>query len=295
MKLVYHQGKNFGDALNPLILNRILPDFFDNKEKEIFLGIGSIIGLKQHLPQKKIVFTSGYAAGDESTYGHKPVINESWDIQCVRGPLTAKILGLDQDLVVADGAILLNRLYERQNSKKYKFSYMPHHVSLNMYSHWKSLLEQVNINLIDPRDDVNKILDQIDSSENLITEAMHGAIVADAFRIPWCGVKAYPYINEFKWDDWAASLDMEVNLLQLPSLHDSMFFQEIIHKKSRSLIKGQLLNMATKFVINRKESKFLEKLERIKKNNFRKSDEHIIIRKCDQLLQIASEIKMKYK
>jgi succinoglycan biosynthesis protein ExoV len=35
---------------------------------------------------------------------------------------------------------------------------------------------------------------------------MHGAILADAFRVPWIAVSSSRSINSFKWNDWARSL-----------------------------------------------------------------------------------------
>ena len=224
MKLVYHEGKNFGDALNPLIFNQLLPNFFDENENDVLLGIGSIIGLKQHYKQRKIVFSSGFAAGNDSTYGSIPELDDTWDFKCVRGPLTAKILNLDQNLAVADGAILLNVFFEKKSEKKIKYSYMPHHKSFDMYNQWSELLELAGVNLIDPRCSIDDVISEIDCSEFLISEAMHGAIVADALRVPWIGAFAYPYINTFKWNDWAGSLEMKIKLESLATVHDFGFF-----------------------------------------------------------------------
>lgn len=295
MKLVYHKGENFGDALNPYILDQLFPNFFDENEKEVFLGIGSIIGLKQHYKQKKIVFSSGYAAGASDTYGKTPLIDNSWDISCVRGPLTAKILNIDKKLAVADGAVLLNTLYKNPVIKRYKYAYMPHHTSFNMYENWSHILADCNIHLIDPRADFNKVLNDINSSEFIIAEAMHGAIVADALRVPWFGVKAYPYINDFKWNDWAASLDMEVSLTPLPSVHEHDFFKKVIKNKSKSLIPNFVLDRSTGYIVKKREESFIKQLETIKKCKFSLSDESILKSKCNQLSDIAQKIITEYK
>jgi succinoglycan biosynthesis protein ExoV len=295
MKLVYHKGQNFGDALNPYILDQLFPDFFDENKKEVFLGIGSIIGLKQHYEQKKIVFSSGYAAGNTSTYGVIPLIDNSWDIRCVRGPLTAKTLNIDQKLAVADGAILLNAVYNKTSLKKYKYSYIPHHSSLNMYTQWADLLGACDIHLIDPTADFNEVLTAINSSEFIITEAMHGAIVADALRVPWFGVKAYPYINDFKWNDWAASLDIVVSLTPLPSVHEHDFFRKVILNKSKSLIPNFALDKATDYIVKKRENSFIKQLKTIKESKFSLSNESVLKSKCDQLCDIAQKTITKYQ
>ncbi len=38
---------------------------------------------------------------------------------------------------------------------------------------------------------------------------MHGAIVADALRVPWLSVSSGPQINRFKWRDWCDSLALD--------------------------------------------------------------------------------------
>lgn len=295
MKLIYHKGKNFGAALNPHIFYRLFPNFFDNDEGKILWGIGSIIGLRQHHSQKKIVFSSGYAAGDPSTDGNIPKIDSSWDIRCVRGPLTAKILNIDKKLAVSDGAILLKTYYNDKSEKKHMYSYMPHHVSFNMYSQWEKLLSDCDVNLIDPRADVETILREINTTEFLISEAMHGAIAADALRVPWLGVKAYPYINDFKWIDWAASLDMNVYLQVLPSVHEDNFLKKVINNKTKSLMPDILLRNATSYVVRKREHSFINKVQELKKLKFSLSSEKLLESRCDQLESIAQKILKDYR
>src|SRR5690606_31984382 len=45
----------------------------------------------------------------------------------------------------------------------------------------------------------------------VIAEAMHAAIIADSYRVPWVSVSSSRRINAFKWQDWAASLRMTHN------------------------------------------------------------------------------------
>ena len=42
----------------------------------------------------------------------------------------------------------------------------------------------------------------------MITEALHGAIVADALRVPWMPVSSYHTILPFKWEDWCRSVGL---------------------------------------------------------------------------------------
>ena len=250
MKLEYHRGRNFGDALNPIIFNHFTTIGSVKKDDNcIIIGIGSILGLKiPAMDQSAIVFSSGYAAGATNTYGPPPVITSNYKIICVRGPLTAKVLKLSPDMAVTDGAILLAAipLLNKPQIKQHDVSFIPHVGSLDFFD-WASLCRQIGINFIDPRDTPEKVIKQIQSSKKILTEAMHGAIVADTFRVPWIAVKAYKTINNFKWTDWCMSMEIEYNPTILCSLFDKRASNTILHNKlpvkSLTPIINQLYNL----------------------------------------------------
>jgi succinoglycan biosynthesis protein ExoV len=67
---------------------------------------------------------------------------------------------------------------------------------------------------IDPTQAVETTLSQLAKTRLLITSAMHGAIVADAMRIPWIAIRNSGGINTEKWVDWGAALQLT------PRFHD---------------------------------------------------------------------------
>ncbi len=208
MKLIYFKGKhrNFGDDLNPWMWPQFLPDFFDDDARVLFLGIGSIISDKYARDAKKIVFGTGYVP----QYDAKPdVSGDDWDIFFVRGPNTVTELGIAKEKSVGDSAILLRSLLKDRKSTNQVISFMPHWESFDQ-GHWQDVCDLAGINLIDPRESVEDVLEEIFRSKLILAEAMHGAIVADTLRVPWIALLPLNKANRMKWYDWAGALNIDL-------------------------------------------------------------------------------------
>ena len=211
MKLFYYkdpQGvRNFGDDMNPWFWEKFLPNGFDDKEGAILVGIGTLLNdLHRELYEKTdrvVVFGSGVGYGKQP-----PSINDHWTIYCVRGPLSAQALGLDARVALTDPAILVNQFVLPSN-KRYKFSYIPHAIHAN--SGIKQVCEDSNIHYIDPGKPIQDVFTDIADTEVILTEAMHGAIIGNALRVPWIPIVTAKIINSFKWKDWCASVGLEYN------------------------------------------------------------------------------------
>lgn len=208
MKLYLYRGRapNFGDELNTWLMPKVFPDFFDEDERTLFLGIGSVIFNHHEMSSDKIVFGSGYAG-----YTGVPVFDEKWKFYCVRGPRTAKVCGLGNDKVAGDSALMIRDYRSTAQQKKIACSFIPHWESLDR-GHWESACQVAGIHFLDPRLPVEKVLSDIETSQLVITEAMHGAIVADALRVPWVPMLPIRASHRWKWFDWAEALD--INLRQ---------------------------------------------------------------------------------
>jgi hypothetical protein len=213
MKLYYYnaEGPNFGDALNPFLWNALLPGFFDSDPNELFLGIGSILYDRFPINATKIVFGSGYGG-----YTRIPQLDSRWYVHFVRGPRTARLLGLNPQLGIGDAAILIRTLEMRRLSKRHRLSLIPHHGSMRD-GLWDRVAAQAGVHLIDPRRTVEEVVEGILSSEFVLCEAMHGAIVADAMRIPWIPLLPIDERHRLKWYDWADSLNLHLRPLPLSS------------------------------------------------------------------------------
>lgn len=87
--------------------------------------------------------------------------------------------------------------------------FMPHFESL-AHGARGDAAAAADIELIDPRGDPASIIAAIGRCQLLLSEAMHGAIVADALRVPWVALRPLAPVHRAKWCDWADALGMEV-------------------------------------------------------------------------------------
>lgn len=257
MKLTYFRDprhNNFGDDLNAWMWPKLLKNFFDDKDDLIFVGIGSIIGKKRpdHLEyqphQKKIVMGSGFVAG----YHEKPDLQDgSWDVLFVRGPRTAKTFGLDEKLALGDSAILLRKLVniDRRTAGSH-IGYMPHWESLER-GNWAEVCAQAGLKLIDPRGTVDEVLKELQSCRYLVTEAMHGAIVGDALRVPWVAIIPQESKHHEKWYDWAEALNISLQAHYLPPSTLGEIKAKVRHKKLLHLLVYALYKSPFAGIVNR--------------------------------------------
>jgi succinoglycan biosynthesis protein ExoV len=62
---------------------------------------------------------------------------------------------------------------------------------------------------------VESILAQVRGARLLITEAMHGAIVADALRVPWIAAQPLFWGHHRKWLDWSEAIGVDLRFRPL--------------------------------------------------------------------------------
>ncbi|MBR8830274.1 MAG: hypothetical protein N5P05_003366 [Chroococcopsis gigantea SAG 12.99] len=230
MKLYYAERKigkptNFGDILNEWLWPKFLfdvyhkgnfQDIFNEDDRTVLVGIGTLLNkkLEQRTPNARLrmVFSSGVGYGNSLEK-----LDKTYKIYCVRGPLSASKLQLSPDKGLVDGGVMIRRYFQPERKVKYKYSYMPHYGFAGPA--WENVCESLNFGYIDPCLPVEDVMTKIRETEILLTEAMHGAIAAEAFRVPWVPIKSHHTILTFKWEDWCAS----VNLKYEPRTLDRLF------------------------------------------------------------------------
>ncbi len=214
MKLHYCADlANFGDRLNPYIWSALLPGVLDEDERYLLVGIGTLLNGKVPRRPMKLVFGTGVGYGEPSR------VDERWRVYCLRGPLSAQALGVDPALAVTDPAILVRHMPRPYVPTRNRPAFFPHYLSAR-YADWRAVAEMAGFDYIDPAAPVEQVIDALGSAPLVITEALHGAVVADALRVPWVPVMAYRHICRFKWADWCASLGLAYEPRALSPLWD---------------------------------------------------------------------------
>lgn len=209
MRLLYHNSRNVGDYINKIIFDDIVK--IAAPETHIALGIGTILGLKKpSLGEVFHVFGSGISLDQMDTYGTFDFeLKQQYIFHGVRGHFTAKKMGIDKSAVCGDFAYLLPDKIEKNGEQFDLIGFVPHKDSLDLYFDWDELLLDVGIKLINPFSSPLDFVSQMTSCKKVVCEAMHGAIIADAYGVPWRPLFTFDGISVSKWEDWLSVLSHE--------------------------------------------------------------------------------------
>lgn len=216
MKLLRYHPRipNFGDDLNSELWPLLSPSLFadgDDDADIAMVGIGTIIGIDPGCSRKLHVFSSGagYTSADKWA-------GCSVEYHCVRGPLTARILNLDRRKALTDGAILtpLVKKY-RTDGRGTGTIVIPHYETLS-YPGWEEAISMAGFRLADPRRSPDEVISDIACADHVLTESLHGAILADTFGIPWKSFSVSRNFSIAKWTDWCTSVAVDGGVTMVP-------------------------------------------------------------------------------
>ena len=175
MRLFYYQTnrKNVGDDFNSWLFPKLLPGMIDGSGDHL-IGIGSILDRRVNsLNGRKIIFGTGARDKWSAT-----ALDSSIDVKFVRGPKTANaIYGSDY---IVDPAFLAKDFFEKKPIKRIGF--VPYF--RNRGISWAKIFNYTDVLIINPQQDIEHFMAQIGSCEKVFSESLHGAIFADALRIP---------------------------------------------------------------------------------------------------------------
>lgn len=215
MQLVYYRRKrvpNFGDDLNAALWQELAPGLFDDDPEVGFVGIGTIIGMPCGELRRLHVFSSGVGYDRPEAWRGKQV--EYW---CVRGPISSRILGLPESRAITDGAILTPLVdgFPKAAAGGAGTVIIPHFQTLD-HPGWPEVARLTGYELLDPRSDPRSIIARIAAARLVLTESLHGAILADVYGIPWVAFATSKNLGITKWVDWTLSVGCAFDLTMVP-------------------------------------------------------------------------------
>ncbi|MEM6974031.1 MAG: polysaccharide pyruvyl transferase family protein [Pseudomonadota bacterium] len=200
---------NFGDDINLWLWDRLMPGWQDWRAEGVLVGVGSLLNTDL-LPRadRYLVIGAGHGYGTPP----RPADHAAhWDVRAVRGPITAELMGLDPSLGVIDPAAMTARLEDFASPLRTGGTlFVPHcHSDIDPDYDWPAATAEAGLRYQSPRATPHEVIRTIAGADLVVTESMHGAIIADAFRVPWVPVSLNDRFSTVKWRDWMASLEIE--------------------------------------------------------------------------------------
>ena len=217
-------GGNFGDAIGPEIIKKLVKSkvktidgnaiaeknnqkkgtrkirrLLSRLRRPLFIAEGSIL----HFAQKNDVIWGTGA----NPYWHRPI--PKLDIRAVRGPLTRRYISENSDNICPEffgsPAILVPDLFPelKKSTIEGKITIIPHYWDLSN----PELEDFRQFNIVAANNDWQLVLNEIVSSELVISSSLHGIILAESFGVParfWNSRSTERSVTEgtFKYEDY---------------------------------------------------------------------------------------------
>ena len=168
---------NFGDALNPLLLDW----FADVRPRRVPAADADVIvcgSVLEHLPAG---FT-GIVAGAGKMYEQTDLGSRlaAATVLALRGPLSAK--GVPGDYALGDPGLLAAELVVDADDKVYNLGIVPHWSDTTLEHRHE--FKGFSPHIIRPDGDPLEVVREIGRCRKVVSSSLHGLIVADAFGIP---------------------------------------------------------------------------------------------------------------
>ncbi len=161
-----------------------------------YLGVGSIL---KNATASSTVIGSGFLSKSDS------VEERPGRIISLRGRLSLELVNHISDVWLGDPMVFIDRIYPAAKEKKYQLGYVPH---VSMYLQAKGQFSD-KIKVINPSDEPWQVVAEIAACERIMSQSLHGLIVADALNVPniWIEPSEKMSGGRFKFDDYYTTLD----------------------------------------------------------------------------------------
>lgn len=203
---------NFGDSISPRIVEMMSGRAVRYAPPETcdLAAVGSIldkIELKKWKRLLRLRFDPVRVWGS-GTFGVTPVTRRGLAPFAVRGPMTARALGLPEETPLGDPGLLVDR-FVTPTGKERQWGIIPH-IADRQDPLVRALCEAnpsaLCIDLSDP--DLLGTLRKIQSCAFILSSSLHGLVTADAFGIPsvWMRVSGNVFGGDGKFIDYFTSV-----------------------------------------------------------------------------------------
>lgn len=197
--LWWHVGRpNFGDDINPTFFRAISGQpmrFAPDRRLPHLLGAGSILA---KATPASVVCGSGFLEPPGGGFATPA------EVVAVRGECSQVALGCRADVALGDPLVLVGDVTPTVE-KRHRFGLVPHVLSI---AEWRARNTH-GLHLIDPGHEPWSVIGQIAACETILSQSLHGLIVADALGIPnvWIAPSDGMVGGRFKFDDYFSTLD----------------------------------------------------------------------------------------
>lgn len=234
---------NYGDALSVFLVNELIYDIFPYSATTHIIGsviFDGILGQSDLNPQAygkalyddrevKSVF---WGCGIRNPGSLDPTLHSSVEFLAVRGPVSASDLRLGGTIPQGDPALLLPALYSPRKSKKFsgKIICVPHYNDERTDEDIKKasgcelvLRPAVKKN----QESIKAFIDAICSAKFVLAGAMHAAVTAAAYGVPFGFWNSGAIDIPTKWEDTAGLLSIPCAFFETADAAAEFYDREI--------------------------------------------------------------------
>lgn len=290
--------KNFGDVLGPYIVEHLtdkepmytpllhskfnknfvltyLRAIYNRKLsfKEMYYNIKFIAGQKHNLLITIGSVIDWYSNPNCDIWGSGIMFRNSQitnaNFHAVRGKysqLRLKELGYKVPKTIGDPALLTPLIYKAKTEKKYTLGIIPH------YLHYEETIKKLNgddILVINLLDNIEKVIEDVNSCHKIISSSLHGIIIGHAYGIPslwfnlsddWIGgddIKFADYFSSVNLDEYDCfkiehhTYDKEFNanvtIVFNHNIHLSLVDFQLVKKIQLELIRSAPFQVISKY------------------------------------------------
>jgi cytochrome c-type biogenesis protein CcmH/NrfG len=233
--------RNFGDYISDLFLDSVL--IAPRVRASRYRLIGSIVD-NENIERDLAGIRDGgdiayWGCGARDSHKIRPDLLERCRFFGVRGPLTRDLLGLPADTVFGDPGLLLPLIRPAAAGKARhgKTVCIPHIFEPKSDEELAAITGAelvIRAEIAPTLKALGQLIDQITGAEFVLAGAMHAAVIAHAYGVPFAFFDTGHLDIPFKWRDFAASIGIPVVFID--NLQDGRTaYEDLIRSKAKRL------------------------------------------------------------